>query len=336
IINLKSYSVYDKISVQLPKNSKYNESMTEDLEQGDIEFSYNSHEHSLELKWDGTKQSALFVLTNLPSTYNKLKVRGIVENKVKNEEIHSFQIADAESKKQEQESDDNAESKKQKQESDDNAESKKQEQESDDNAESKKQEQESDDNAESKKQEQESYDNAESKQQEQESDDNAETNKELFREKTIDDNSSNNDLNTFVGIEPVFKNVLSGDDAKFRLTLKLTGSKRTYKNVDVTIDLPITKYITFNDDQEDLDRLAIDGVSPAFDSETNQLKYHFDEIKRGQMHEKIISLNTVNGYIPDDKTVDINVSISGDVHYTENDEKEEAQKGDVVPFEYED
>src|SRR5699024_9740138 len=116
----------------------------------------------------------------------------------------------------------------------------------------------------------------------------------------------------------------------------LTGSKRTYKNVDVTIDLPITKYITFNDDQEDLDRLAIDGVSPAFDSETNQLKYHFDEIKRGQMHEKIISLNTVNGYIPDDKTVDINVSISGDVHYTENDEKEEAQKGDVVPFEYED
>src|SRR5699024_7977159 len=231
IINLKSYSVYDKISVQLPKNSKYNESMTEDLEQGDIEFSYNSHEHSLELKWDGTKQSALFVLTNLPSTYNKLKVRGIVENKVKNEEIHSFQIADAESKKQEQESDDNAESKKQKQESDDNAESKKQEQESDDNAESKKQEQESDDNAEtkkqeqesddnaeSKKQEQESDDNAESKKQEQESDDNAETNKELFREKTIDDNSSNNDLNTFVGIEPVFKNVLSGDDAKFRLT----------------------------------------------------------------------------------------------------------------------
>src|SRR5690625_2351632 len=144
------------------------------------------------------------------------------------------------------------------------------------------------------------------------------------------------DLNTYLGIGPVFESALSGADADFRMTLKLTGSKRTYKNVDVVIDLPLTEHITFDDSEESLIHLAVDGVVPTFNSETNQLAYHFDEIKRGQMYEKIISLNTESGYIPEDTSIDIKASINGDIHYTENDEKEEAQKGDVVPFEYED
>src|SRR5690625_297062 len=144
------------------------------------------------------------------------------------------------------------------------------------------------------------------------------------------------DLNTYLGIGPVFESALSGADADFRMTLKLTGSKRTYKNVDVVIDLPLTEHITFDDSEESLIPLAVDGVVPTFNSETNQLAYHFDEIKRGQMYEKIISLNTESGYIPEDTSIDIKASINGDIHYTENDEKEEAQKGDVVPFEYED
>src|SRR5690625_3532138 len=143
------------------------------------------------------------------------------------------------------------------------------------------------------------------------------------------------DLNTYLGIGPVFESALSGADADFRMTLKLTGSKRTYKNVDVVIDLPLTEHITFDDSEESLIHLAVDGVVPTFNSETNQLAYHFDEIKRGQMYEKIISLNTESGYIPEDTSIDIKASINGDIHYTEKDEKEEAQKGDVVPFEYE-
>src|SRR5690625_4112804 len=116
------------------------------------------------------------------------------------------------------------------------------------------------------------------------------------------------DLNTYLGIGPDFESALSGADADFRMTLKLTGSKRTYKNVDVVIDLPLTEHITFDDSEESLIHLAVDGVVPTFNSETNQLAYHFDEIKRGQMYEKIISLNTESGYIPEDTSIDIKAS----------------------------
>src|SRR5699024_8969628 len=151
-----------------------------------------------------------------------------------------------------------------------------------------------------------------------------------------EDDGELGDLNTYIGIGPVFETALSGADADFRLTLKLTGAKRTYKNVDVVVDLPLTEYVTFDDSDDNLDRLSIGGVSPTFDGESNQLIYHFEEIKRGQMYEKIISLNTKNGYIPNNTSVEVEASITGEVHYTENDEKEEAEKGDVVPFEYAD
>src|SRR5699024_10974922 len=156
------------------------------------------------------------------------------------------------------------------------------------------------------------------------------------KELAATEKSKQNDLNQYIGIAPVSSTALTGADANFTLTLKLTGAKRIYENVDVQIDLPITEYITFNSDQEELDSLAIDGVSPTFNSETNQLIYHFDEIKRGQMYERMISLHTKNGYILNDTAINVSAHISGEVHYTENDEKEEAQKGDIVSFNYKD
>src|SRR5690625_4820555 len=259
-----------------------------------------------------------------------------VKEKDKQESKKEVQEEDKQEGKEEVKEKEKQESKKEKQESkkevqeEDKQESKKEVKEKD-KQESKKEVKEKD-KQESKKEVKEE-DKQESKKEVQEE---AKQKKESKVQTKENELSEIGDLNTYLGIGPVFESALSGADADFRMTLKLTGSKRTYKNVDVVIDLPLTEHITFDDSEESLIHLAVDGVVPTFNSETNQLAYHFDEIKRGQMYEKIISLNTESGYIPEDTSIDIKASINGDIHYTENDEKEEAQKGDVVPFEYED
>src|SRR5690625_3095160 len=113
------------------------------------------------------------------------------------------------------------------------------------------------------------------------------------------------DLSTYFGVNPVFESALSGADADFRMTLKLTGSKRTYKNVAVTVQLPDVDYVTFDGSEENLIHLDMGGVVPTYDPEKNELKYQFDEIERGQMYEKIISLQTENGYIPNDTPIEV-------------------------------
>src|SRR5690625_475083 len=330
-INLTSLSEesFDAVEIQLPDRAVYNQQLTKEFEQHATNISYNEKQHILTIEWEeGTKQTAKFVLENLPSLENELLVSGIIdEETIVEDEKHTFLVAEApeeatESEEAETEVGDATEAP-----------------ESEDaEAEAKEENQNSEDEAEAKEEDQKSHAEAEAKEKDQNSEDEVETKKEqqISKAALSDDDSSVADLNTFLSIDPVFETALSGADANFRLTLKLTGSKRTYKNVDVVIDLPIEEHITFDDAQENLDSLSIDGVSPTFDSETNQLTYQFDEIKRGQTYERIISLNTENGYITDDMSVEVNASISGEIHYTENDEKEEAQKGDVVPLEYED
>src|SRR5690625_4529517 len=330
-INLTSLSEesFDAVEIQLPDRAVYNQQLTKEFEQHATNISYNEKQHILTIEWEeGTKQTAKFVLENLPSLENELLVSGIIdEETIVEDEKHTFLVAEApeeatESEEAETEVGDATEAP-----------------ESEDaEAEAKEENQNSEDEAEAKEEDQKSHAEAEAKEKDQNSEDEVETKKEqqISKAALSDDDSSVADLNTFLSIDSVFETALSGADADFRLTLKLTGSKRTYKNVDVVVDLPLTEYVTFDDSEDNLDHLAIDGVSPTFDSENNQLMYHFDEMKRGQMYEKIIALQTTNGYIPDDTSIEVDASITGEVHYTENDEKEEAEKGDVVLFEYAD
>src|SRR5699024_3559766 len=98
------------------------------------------------------------------------------------------------------------------------------------------------------------------------------------------------DLNTDIDVSPERDKVWSGENVQYKLSLKFTGAKRIYKDVDLIIDLPVSEHVTFDDSK--LDKLSIDGVIPTYDTDSHQLMYHFEEIKRGQTYEKIIPLET--------------------------------------------
>ncbi|MCC2249809.1 LPXTG cell wall anchor domain-containing protein [Virgibacillus sp. AGTR] len=116
-------------------------------------------------------------------------------------------------------------------------------------------------------------------------------------------------LNVDIDISPRNANVLSGNDAAYKLVFKTTGSITEYTNATIFIDLPTLETITFN---QELSELEIAGVQPIYDSENNRLVYEFDTLKTGQTYEKIIKLQTSNGFTPDGTELEISASFEAD------------------------
>src|SRR5690625_783193 len=98
-INLTSLSEesFDAVEIQLPDRAVYNQQLTKEFEQHATNISYNEKQHILTIKWEeGTKQTARFVLENLPSLENELFVSGIIdEETIVEDEKHTFLVAEA-------------------------------------------------------------------------------------------------------------------------------------------------------------------------------------------------------------------------------------------------
>ncbi len=94
-VELKSLiSEYERVNIKLPEDAVYDDSMSRNLNQPGVEFSYKKNEHVLEFVWDeGVTQNVHFVLTNLSNTDNDLLLRGIVSDEIVVEETHSFTVA---------------------------------------------------------------------------------------------------------------------------------------------------------------------------------------------------------------------------------------------------
>lgn len=108
-------------------------------------------------------------------------------------------------------------------------------------------------------------------------------------------------LNTDLSIESVKDTIESGTVAQYKMTLKLTGSKKQYQDAKLEILLPLNEYTSFNEKQ--LEKLNVAGTTPDFNEETGTLEYDFstlDEgiLSSGQTYEKIIRIDTKNGVTP--------------------------------------
>lgn len=105
------------------------------------------------------------------------------------------------------------------------------------------------------------------------------------------------DLNADIAIESLKDKVESGKAAQYILTLKLTGSTRVtaYEDAKVTVNLPINDYTEFT---QDLSQLTINDVEPTYNSTNHTLTYDFDTIETGKTYERIINVETKNGYTP--------------------------------------
>lgn len=118
----------------------------------------------------------------------------------------------------------------------------------------------------------------------------------------------NDKLQSDIKVVPLQEAINAGDDALYKIVLKVTGSQVKYSNVNLSVTLPTDgKKITFT---QLLEELEIDGVVPTYDSETNQLNYQFEELESGQTYERILKINTKNGIVvnntilPVDATMD--------------------------------
>ncbi len=263
-IDIHADKEFDKVVMQLPSNVKYDRTSTNNLLPYDL--LYDEDKNTLTYPWAETKaQKSSVVLYDLEKVENEVKVQGFMNDELVAEEVHSFKVPEDMEKTETKAADDTDKTETKAADDTDKAETKA----TDDTDEVEPKATDDTDEVETKVTG--DTDKSESTADKKKSPKSAED-----LEDELEGDSSIGDLNQYIGIGPVFETALTGADADFRLTLKLTGAKRVYKNVNVTIDLPITEYITFNSSQEELDHLAIDSVSPTYNVETNQLTYHFE------------------------------------------------------------
>ncbi len=98
------------------------------------------------------------------------------------------------------------------------------------------------------------------------------------------------DTNVDIDIAPQTESISSGQNAAFVLNFKVTGSQTTYQNAKIVVELP--ENASFN---QNLSELAIAGVLPTYDSDTNQLTYVLNELEAGKAYKTILKVVTKNG-----------------------------------------
>ncbi|MGX4685346.1 MSCRAMM family protein [Vagococcus sp. JNUCC 83] len=112
--------------------------------------------------------------------------------------------------------------------------------------------------------------------------------------KESENNISSPDLQRHIGVTPILNTVLSGNDAAYKISLKITGSQVYYTDVKLKIKLPKNDYSSFT---QNLSDLKIRNVVPIYSAKDHSLNYDFDMLKSGQTYETVLKVNTTNGYM---------------------------------------
>lgn len=117
---------------------------------------------------------------------------------------------------------------------------------------------------------------------------------------------SNNELEELksdIKIVPVIDTIESGNDALFKIVLKVTGANTISKKATLDISWEAREDITFEQSMEDL---KIENVIPTYIKEKNLLRYSFDNLAPGITYETLFKLKTINGYFPNNDSVKVN------------------------------
>lgn len=105
-----------------------------------------------------------------------------------------------------------------------------------------------------------------------------------------------------IRIEPISSTIEAGNDALFKIILKVTGSQVEYKNVKLHVTIPTYNKTTFN---QPLSELRIAGVTPTHNKTQNRLEYNFATLKAGQTYETVMKVKTMNGEIPNNRSIGV-------------------------------
>lgn len=121
-----------------------------------------------------------------------------------------------------------------------------------------------------------------------------------------------------IKIVPISKTVDAGNDALFKMILKVTGSQVEYKNVKLNIQLPTYDKTNFT---QALSELKIAGVTPTYNKNQKRLEYTFATLKSGQTYENVIKVGTTNGEIPNNRDITVKASMVFPKEYSKHDQE---------------
>lgn len=103
--------------------------------------------------------------------------------------------------------------------------------------------------------------------------------------------------------------ILSGESGRYKIYFKVSGALvDKVRNVRVQVQLPTEReYYSL---PNDLSRMAIKGVIPVYDSQSNTLNWDFPELLTGQTYETILQVDSKNGIIPNNHNMTSALTIS--------------------------
>lgn len=103
--------------------------------------------------------------------------------------------------------------------------------------------------------------------------------------------------------------ILSGESGRYKIYFKVSGALvDKVRNVHVQVQLPTGReYYSL---PNDLSRMAIKGVIPVYDSQSNTLNWDFPELLTGQTYETILQVDSKNGIIPNNHNMTSALTIS--------------------------
>ncbi|MCZ2491956.1 MucBP domain-containing protein [Dellaglioa carnosa] len=118
------------------------------------------------------------------------------------------------------------------------------------------------------------------------------------------------DVNTDITIEAQKDTIEAGQWADFNLYFKMSGRDTSFTNVDLKVTLPdnLDENVTFT---QDLAELKIAGVTPTYDKDKGILNYHFDKLDARTANKAILKIQTTNGAILPNTTLNVAAAFTG-------------------------
>lgn len=117
-------------------------------------------------------------------------------------------------------------------------------------------------------------------------------------------------INADIDISPINTTTLSGQNALYRMDFKVTGVNTTYSNSKLTVSVP--KGFLLDVDNMPLESIAINGVTPVYDTTNNTLIYELGNLHSGINYSEILKVKTTNGSTLNDTELTLHATFTAD------------------------
>ncbi|AYG00209.1 prealbumin-like fold domain-containing protein [Lactococcus allomyrinae] len=117
-------------------------------------------------------------------------------------------------------------------------------------------------------------------------------------------------LNVDVNVSSMMSSTLSGQDALYRMDFKVTGINTTYNNAKLTVNVPTG--FSLDTTNMPLNSIAINGVTPVYDTTTNTLTYNLGTVSSGLDYSLVLKVATTNGSTPNGTSLTLAAKFTAD------------------------